>query len=56
MPRRKNRKVDENQEVWKKNQTAGRSGVEEDHITKGIFYLLSRQGQKRDKKLKFNSF
>ncbi len=57
MPRRKNRKVGENREVRKnQNQTARRSGAEEGHVTEGIFCLLSKQGQKRDKKLEVQLF
>ncbi len=34
----------------------GRSGVERDYVTEKIFCLLSKQGQKRDKKLEVQPF
>ncbi len=34
-----------------KNQIARQSGVDWGHVTEGIFYLLSKQGQKQDEKL-----
>ncbi len=39
-----------------KNQTMRRSGVERDHVTMRMFCLLSRQGQKQDKKLEAQVF
>ncbi len=38
------------------NQNAGRSGTEGGHVTRGIFCLLLRQGQKRDQKLEVQLF
>ncbi len=59
MPKRKNRKSDENrgvERIEKSNCRAERSGAERDHVIVGIFCLLLRQGQKRDKKLEVRIF
>ena len=51
MSRRKNQKLDKNQEVGSiKNQIVGRNGIEQDYVTVRIFCLLSRRSQKQDKK------
>ncbi len=54
MPKRENRKWVKI-EKWEKskNQPAERSG---DHVTEGVLCLLSRQGQKRGKKLEVQVF
>ncbi len=58
MPSRKNRKLWVKIEKWNesKNQTAGQSGAERDYMIVEIFCLLSRKGQKRDKKLEIQVF
>ncbi len=58
MSKRKTRKIGGNQKVQKNRKIklwsrAERSG---DHVTVGIFCLLSRQGQKRDKKQEVQVF
>ncbi len=45
-----------NQEVRKNQKFKLWDGVEWDHVTVGIFCLLSKQGQKRDKKLEVQVF
>ncbi len=57
MPRRKNRKLGENQEVGKiEKSNFGAEWSGENHVIMGIFCLLSRPGQKRDKKLEVQVF
>ncbi len=57
MLRGKNRTLGEI-ERWEKskNQTAGQSGAEKDHVIVKIFCLLLRQDQKQDKKLEVQVF
>ncbi len=56
MPRRKNRKMGENQEVQKNQKIKLRVETERNYMIVKIFCLLSRQSQKQHKKLEDQVF
>lgn len=53
MPKKKNRKLDNNQEVEKIKKSDYRMG---DYLMREIFYLLLEQSQKQDRNQNFNTF